>query len=115
MRKQRVGLEHHVHRTLVWRDRGDILTSQKNLALAWLFKASQHAHHRGFATARGAKKGKKLTLKNIECLVVDGGEITEPLGHVLELDQRLFVGVIPRLEYGLVHTCPTCRVQARAE
>ena len=101
MRKKRIGLEHHVHSPLVRWDPGDVLPRQFDGAAGWIFKARKHPHHGRLAAARRAQQGKELLLKNIEGQIVNGGEITEPFGHIAKADQRFLFRVVPGGEYSL--------------
>ncbi len=107
MREQRVGLEHHVHGALVRRDRRHVLTGQQDVAFGRGFKPGQHPHHRGLATARRAQQRKEFLLVDVKRQIVDRGKITKPFGDVLELDQRLCVGIVPRGKDGLCHDLST--------
>ncbi len=49
MREQRIGLEHHVYRTLIGRNAAHILTIKGDTTRCRFFKTSQHAHQRGLA------------------------------------------------------------------
>ena len=103
MRKQGVRLEHHVHRTLVGRDRRDILAGQFNDTGGRRLETGQHAHHRCLAAARRPKQGKKFLLEDIKRKIIDRREITKAFCHGPEADQRFLAGVIPRGKDGLVH------------
>jgi hypothetical protein len=95
VRKQRVGLEHHVDRALVRRDALERLAIEIKLALGRFLEACQHAQQRGLAAARRAEQGEELALVDVEREVVDGGEGTEPLGHVLKRDIGPGAGIFP--------------------
>ena len=49
------------------------------------FETRQHAQKRGLAAARAAEQREQLALEYVEADIVDRGEITEPLGHLVEL------------------------------
>ena len=60
VRKQRVGLEHHVHRALVRRNARHVDAVDEDLAAGRLFEAGQHAQQRGLAAARAAEQAEQL-------------------------------------------------------
>ncbi len=66
MRKQGIGLKHHVHGTLIRRNTAHILTVKCNAAGRRLFKARQHTHERSLAAARRPQQRKELTIEDIE-------------------------------------------------
>ena len=66
MRKERIGLEHRIHRPLVWRQIGDVLPIQQDHPIGGHLKPGNQAQQRGLATARWAKKRKELTLANLD-------------------------------------------------
>ena len=86
MRKQRIGLEHHVHGTLVRGHGYDVSPRELDLAGSRVFEPGKHAHHRRLAAARWAEQSKEFPLVNIERQIVDGGKATEFLGNVLKPD-----------------------------
>ena len=88
MRKERIGLEHHVDGALVGRHRRDVLTVEQNGPFSRRLEPRKHPHQGGFTAARGAKQGEKLAGENREIQILDRGEVTEFLGHGSKLDQR---------------------------
>ena len=85
VRKQRVGLEHHVHRPVVRRELGHVLTAQQNAAGGGQLKAGQHAQQRGLAAARTSQQRKNLSLGNRQGHIVHRHRLVKAfdqfLGH----------------------------------
>ena len=98
VRKQRVGLEHHVDRAPVGRDAFHVLAVEHDAARRRLVEAGEHAQQRRLAAARGAEQREELALVDDQRQVVDGDEIAELLGDVLKRDIRLRRGIGPRRE-----------------
>lgn len=96
VRKQRVGLEHHVGGTLEGRNSRQVLAIQKNLPGSRRLETRQHAHQGGLATARATKQREKLALVDFQGQVFDRGEITELLCDIPEFDKRCLVRIVPR-------------------
>ena len=61
-------------------------------------EAGQHAQERGLAAAGRAQQGEELALVDVEADIVDGVDVAELLGDVLDLDERLGVRVLPGLD-----------------
>ena len=95
MRKQRVGLEHHVDRALVGRNARHVLPVQHDAALGRILKPGEHAQQRGLAAAGCAEQGEEFALVDVERQIIDGGEVAENLGDVLDGDIGLGGGVVP--------------------
>ncbi|MCY1244651.1 hypothetical protein D9M72_577420 [compost metagenome] len=66
MREQGIGLEHHVYRAFIGRNTTHVLPVERNAPGRRLFKACQHTHQRGLATARSTKQRKEFTIEDIE-------------------------------------------------
>ena len=88
VRKQRVGLEHHVDRTLIGSNVRQILSIQHNLAAGWGFKTGQHAQQRGFATARCAQQSEDFTFINGQADIIHGVLAVKGFGQVANFQQR---------------------------
>ena len=101
VRKQRIGLEHHVHSPLVGRNLRNIFACQFNRARRRVFKTCEHAHHCGFPTARRAQQGKEFLRINIKGQIVDGCKIAKAFGHVAKPDKGFLIRVIPGGENSL--------------
>ena len=84
MREQRIGLEHHVDGPAIGRRAGKVLAVEDDFARRRLLEARQHAQQRGLAAAGGAEQREEFAVVDIEREVVDGDEIAELLGDVLE-------------------------------
>jgi hypothetical protein len=96
VREQRIGLEHHVDRPLVGRHAGQILPSSMISPACRLLETGEHAQQRGLAAAGGAEQGEELAVIDIQRQIVDGGEIAEALGDVLDRNKRLGGRIGPR-------------------
>ena len=83
MREQGVRLEHHIDRTIIRRDFGNIFACEQNFARGGGFKACQHAQQSGFATAGATQQGKNFTFVNVDRDIVHGGVIAKFLDDVL--------------------------------
>ena len=95
--KQRVGLEHHVDRPLIGRNAGHVLAVDEDAALGRRFEAGEHAQQRGLAAAGAAEQREEFALEDVERHIVDGDEVTELLGDVVDADERLGRRVFPGL------------------
>ena len=89
VRKDRVGLEHHVDRAAVGRDVGHVDPVDQDAPLAGRFEPGEHAQQGRLAAARGAEQREELAPLDIEADIVDRDERAEALGDGLELDERL--------------------------
>ncbi len=87
MREERVGLEHHVHRPVIGRHVRHVLTVDEDLAARGRLEAREHAQQRRLAAARSAEKGEELALDDVDRHIVDGREVTELLGDLLDADE----------------------------
>ena len=81
LREQRIGLEHHVERTLVRQQIVQRLAVEHDAAAAGLFEPAQAAQQRGFAAARAAEQREDLTLADIQIDVVERDEPIELLAQ----------------------------------
>jgi hypothetical protein len=77
VRKQRVGLEHHVHGPLVRRHARHVLAVYENAAGARGFEAAEHAQQRGLTAAGRPQQTKNLALINLQADIIDRFEIAE--------------------------------------
>ena len=82
VRKERVALEHHVHRPLVRRQRRQVAAGELDGSRSRLLEAGEHAQQRRLAAARGAEKGEHLALGDVDRDVVDGALAVEVLDDV---------------------------------
>ena len=98
VREQRVGLEHHVGRPLPGRHRRHVLAVDQDPAGGRRLEAGEHPQQRGLAAARRAQQGEELALVDVEADIVDGVDVAELLGDVLDLDERLGARVLPGLD-----------------
>ncbi|MNY27259.1 hypothetical protein D3C86_1611560 [compost metagenome] len=98
MRKQRIGLEHHVDRPPVGRNAGKALAVKDDLAGGRLLEAGQHAQQCRLSAARRTQECKELARVDVERKIVDGYEIAERLGDVLDGNEWLGSGIRPRGE-----------------
>ena len=60
-----------------------------------LLEAGEHAHQRGLAAAGRAEQAEELALEDVERQMIDRDGVAEPLGDVLEADERLGFGIGP--------------------
>ena len=61
-------------------------------------EARQHAQQRSLAATGRAEQREELALVNVEREIVDGDEVTKPLGHIFKTDDRLLGWILPRRE-----------------
>ena len=97
VREERIGLEHHVDGPLVGRRRGDVHAVDPDAALGRALESGHHAQQRRLAGARAAEQAEDLAAVDVERDVVDGDEVAEPLGQLLEPDIGLGARVFPGL------------------
>ena len=83
MRKDGVVLEHHVDRTMVWRHPGLRLAVDEDVAQGGLLETRQHPQQRRLAASGSTKKGKELSLANVEGYIVDSLDAAEVLRRVV--------------------------------
>ena len=86
VREQRVGLEHHVHRSLVRRNARHVGAIDQDFAAGGLFESRQHAQQRGLAAARAAEQAEQLLLVDLQRDVVDRDKVTKFLGDPINGD-----------------------------
>ena len=97
VRKERIGLEHHVDGPLVRRNVRHILAVNEDPARRWLLEARQHAQQRRLAAAGCPQQAEYLTLVDLERYAIDRHEVAEALADVLNGDVRRAVRVLPGL------------------
>jgi hypothetical protein len=85
VRKQRVGLEHHVHGPLVRRHARHVLAVDQNAAGTRCFEAAEHAQQRGLAAAGRSQQAENLALIDLQADVIDRLEIAERFGDAFDL------------------------------
>ena len=87
VRKQRIGLEHHVHGPPVGRHRREILAPQQDAPARRRLEAGEEPQQGALAATRRTEQAEKLALENGEAEIVDGGDAAETLGDMIEADQ----------------------------
>ena len=85
---ERIELKHHGDVAIARRQVIDAPAGDVDVASARVFEAGDHAQRRGLAAAGRAEQTDDLAGRDIEVDPVDGGEIAENLGHLLERDRR---------------------------
>ena len=86
VREEGVVLEDGVDRPLVGGNAGDRLVGEEDLALGRLIEAGDHAQRGRLAAAGRAEHREELALLDLDAHVLDGDEVAERLGDVLDLD-----------------------------
>jgi hypothetical protein len=86
VREERVALEHHAHRAPLRRAVGEVFAVEQDATAVGHFEAGDRAQERGLAATRRTEKGEELAGLDADVDVVDGGEITETAGDVLDLE-----------------------------
>jgi hypothetical protein len=86
VREERVVLEDRVHVALVRRGLGHVDLVEEDLALGRALEARDHAQGGRFAAARWAEEREELARRHLQVDPGDGGELTEALHQVDELD-----------------------------
>ena len=89
MRKQGVGLEHHVHGALIRGQVGDISVRQPNPPGGRSFKTCQHAQQSRFAAAGCAQQGKNFTSVDAQVDVVHSQGVTKAFGQALDAQKNV--------------------------
>jgi hypothetical protein len=89
MRKDGIGLEHHVHRALVGRDVSHVLAVDQDPALGRHLEAGQHAQQCRLAAARWPEQGEELSRLDVEADIVHPDRGAPPLRNVAEADDGL--------------------------
>src|SRR5262249_25236654 len=84
MREQRIVLKHHVDRSPVSRNAGDILAADEDLTLARLLEPRHHAQARGLAATRRSQQRNERDLGQIEVDLVDSDDGAIALRHAAE-------------------------------
>ena len=84
MRKQSIGLEHHIHRTLIGRNTTQILPVQHDTAGSRLFKTCQHTHQSRFTATGSPEQSKKFAIKNIQRQIINHCHIIKLFDDILE-------------------------------
>jgi len=88
VRKQRVGLEHHVHRPVPGRHAGHVLAVDENPPPRGLLEAREHPQQGGLAAARAAEEREDLAAPDLEADVADRLDLAEAPGHALDPHHR---------------------------
>jgi hypothetical protein len=81
-----VALEDHRQVPVLRVDAVDPAVPDADGPLGGLLEAGDHAQGRGLATARRAEQDEELPVLHLEVEVVDGDDIGEPFGDVVEAD-----------------------------
>jgi hypothetical protein len=89
MRKDGIGLEHHVHGALVGRDVAHVLTVDQNMAFARHLETGKHAQQGGLAAARRPEKCEELPWHDVKADIVHRDRRPPSLGDVAKADNRL--------------------------
>jgi hypothetical protein len=82
VRKERVALEHHVHRPHVRRQIGEVVAVERDGSGGRRLEAGEHAKQRRLAAAGRAEQGEDLALGDVDRDVVDGAVAVELLDEV---------------------------------
>ena len=85
VRKQRIGLEDGVDRSLEGPQAGDVLLADRNRTLGGILEARHHPQGRGLSAAGGAKEGEETSGGNCQGEIVDCDKVTEPLRQVAKV------------------------------
>ncbi len=88
MRKQRVGLEHHVDRPPMRRQRGQVRPVEPDRARIRRLEAGDEPQQGALAAARRAEQAENLATREIEGDAVDGRLRAEAFGDPLDTEQR---------------------------
>ena len=89
-------LEHHIDGAPVGRNAGHVLASNENVAFAGLLETSHHTQAGRLAAAGWPQNGEELAGSYREIVFDNRRNITEPLGDVPELDNRIVQTHPPR-------------------
>jgi hypothetical protein len=89
VREERVGLEDRVDRTLVGTRPGEVGVADEEAPARRLFEPGHHAQGRRLAAAGRAEQGEERAPRDDQAEVVDGGEVGEGLGDVLQTQVAL--------------------------
>jgi hypothetical protein len=101
VRKQRIGLEHHVDRSCVGRYPGHVRTVDEDASRARLLESREHAQQSTFAAAGTAEQTEELALVDIQRYPVDGIGRVEYLGDVVDVYEGFGRGIAPGFLGGL--------------
>jgi len=88
MRKQRIGLEHHIDWPLEWGNTRHIDAIDKNTAFAQRLEARQHAQQCGFAATRSAQQAENFAFIDIQADLADGGKGSKIFADILDTHIR---------------------------
>ena len=86
VREERVALEDGVRRALERREVGHVGVAEEDLALADLLEAADHPQRGRLPAARRAQQREELARRDVERHLIDGDEVTEALGDVIQTD-----------------------------
>ena len=88
MREERVGLEDRVHVALVRGQPADLFAGEVDGALGGLLEAADHAQRRRLPTTGRAEHREEAAALDLETELVDGDDVLEALGDLVEADVR---------------------------
>ena len=86
VRKERIALEHRVHRSLVRLGGGDIPPADQDATFGGLLKAGNEPQRRGFSTPRGTEQREERARRNREVEPFERREPGEPFGDSDEFE-----------------------------
>ena len=95
--KEGIGLKHHVHRTAVGRNVGDIRPVDPDAPAGGAVQPGEEAQQGGLAAPRAAQKGEKLPLVDIQADAIEGQDLAKAAAYPLDAHIRLGPGVLPSL------------------
>ena len=99
VREQRVVLEDGVDVALVGRDPRDVRALEADPSRRGLLEPGDHPQRRRLAAPRRAEHREELAAADLEVRVLDRGEPTEALRHVVDVDDHV-LGVLPLVQPG---------------
>jgi len=84
MRKEGIALEYRVHRTLMRRYIGDVLSVDEDFSLVCVAESGKQTKEGGLAAAGRAEKGQEFAFLYIKADVIKNTLVSEALAYVLE-------------------------------
>ncbi len=106
VRKERVALEHHVHRPLVGRQLGQVAAVERDRSGGRRLEAGEHAQQRRLAAAGGAEQGEHLALGDVDRDVVDGTVAVEVLDDVRDAKESVVGHALGRRKRAILQQRP---------
>ena len=89
MRKDRVGLKHHIGRPAIGRKLRLRLPVDEDLPRIRHLESRQQAQQRGLAAAGGAEQREELAGADVEAEIIDGAQMPEVARDAADLDEAL--------------------------